>query len=294
MKLPPLTAFRVFNVAAQTESFVKAAEQLHVTHGAVSRQIKLLEDALGVELFERRNRAVYLTPIGRTLQATTQSVFEQLEGTVYRIRQQRDQNVIVLSCEPTIAMKWLIPRLPAFQQANPDIQLHLSAAGGPVDFQQSGVDVALRRNDFSWDQDVHALKIIDEWIGPVCRDNREDLGSGAPVLLHTKSRPLAWKHWEKLSGKSAKKSRRMDYEHFYLCIQAAQAGLGVAVASFFMVQEELASRQLVAPEGFRKDGSAYYLLSPDPIIADSARARLAEWILKEMQDCAASIVAGGS
>lgn len=284
----------MFNVAAQTESFVKAAEQLHVTHGAVSRQIKLLEDSLGVQLFERRNRAVYLTPTGRTLQATTQSVFEQLEGTVYRIRQQRDQNVIVLSCEPTIAMKWLIPRLPAFQRANPDIQLHLSAAGGPVDFQQSGVDVALRRNDFNWDQDVHAVKIIDEWIGPVCRADLDDGGGGHPVSLHTKSRPLAWKHWEKLGGKSVKKSKRMDYEHFYLCIQAAQAGLGIAVASFFMVQEELATRQLIAPEGFRRDGSAYYLLSPDPIVPDTARARLAEWILREMQACAASIVASDS
>ncbi|WP_321814114.1 MULTISPECIES: LysR family transcriptional regulator [unclassified Paraburkholderia] len=289
MKLPPLTAFKVFNAAAQTESFVQAAEQLHVTHGAVSRQIKLLEESLGVQLFERRNRAVYLTSAGRTLQATTQSVFEQLEGTVYRIRQQRDQNVIVLSCEPTIAMKWLIPRLPAFQHGNPDIQLHLSAAGGPVDFQKSGVDVALRRNDFNWDQDVHAVKIIDEWIGPVCRADSADLGSGNPVLLHTRSRPLAWTHWEKLGGRAVKKCRRMDYEHFYLCIQAAQAGLGVALASFFMVQEELATRQLMAPEGFIKDGSAYYLLSPDPIIADSARARLAQWILQEMRASAALI-----
>jgi LysR family transcriptional regulator, glycine cleavage system transcriptional activator len=289
MKLPPLTSFRVFNIAAQTESFVKAAEQLHVTHGAVSRQIKLLEDSLGVSLFERRNRAVYLTPIGRTMLATTQLVFEQLEGTVYRIRQQRDQNVIVLSCEPTIAMKWMIPRLPAFQNANPDIQLHLSAAGGPVDFQQSGVDVALRRNDFSWSRDVHALKISDEWIGPVCRADRENPGSGNTVLLHTKSRPLAWNNWESMSETSARKGKRVDYEHFYLCIQAALAGLGIAMASFFMVQEELASQQLVAPEGFKKDGSAYYLLSPDSIATDSTRARLAEWILGEMQACASSM-----
>jgi DNA-binding transcriptional LysR family regulator len=84
MKIPPLSSFRVFNVAAQTESFVKAAEQLHLTHGAVSRRIRLLEESLGTPLFERRNRGVFLTPVGRQMFATTQVIFEQIESTVYR------------------------------------------------------------------------------------------------------------------------------------------------------------------------------------------------------------------
>ncbi|MCX4165277.1 MULTISPECIES: LysR substrate-binding domain-containing protein [Paraburkholderia] len=289
MKLPPLTSFRVFNVAAQADSFVQAAEQLHVTHGAVSRQIKQLEDALGTALFERRNRAVFLTPVGRLLLTTTQSVFEQLEGTVYRIRQQTNQSVIVLSCEPTIAMKWLIPRLPAFEDAHPDIQLHLSAAGGPIDFQKSGVDVALRRNDFNWGSEIHSLKISDEWVGPVCRADRQGFLRANPVLLHTRSRPLAWKNWESAGGAPIKKGKRVDYEHFYLCIQAAMAGLGMAMASYFMVQDELRAQQLVAPHGFKRDRSAYYLLSPDPITPESKLARLANWVLGEMQACSSQI-----
>ncbi|CAI3787100.1 Glycine cleavage system transcriptional activator [Pseudomonas sp. MM227] len=134
MSLPPLASFRFFNAAAQNQSFMKAAEQLHVTHGAVSRQIRSLEDALGVELFDRRNRAVFLNHAGRLLHDVTQPMFEQLEQAVRQVQQKAREDTLVVSCEPTIAMKWLIPRLPAFHQAHPQIQIQLLAAGGPIDF----------------------------------------------------------------------------------------------------------------------------------------------------------------
>lgn len=281
MKLPALAAFRYFDVAAQTESFVRAAEQLNVTHGAVSRQVRLLEESLGVQLFERRNRAIFLTPAGRALHDTTLSVFEQLHSSVQRLQQQaRDSHVLVLSCEPTIAMKWLIPRLPAFHAAHPDIQLQLVAAGGPVDFARSGIDLALRRDDFHWDASLHSLKICDEAVGPVCRTDLAlpDKGFAGTRLLHSATRPGAWKHWLRLSGQSAKGCSRADYEHFYLCIQAALAGLGVALASRLMVQDELDSGQLRAPYGFSEDGSAYYLLSPEPFATASLQRRFADWL----------------
>lgn len=280
MKLPALSAFRYFDVAAQTESFVRAAELLNVTHGAVSRQVRLLEEALGVELFERRNRAIFLTPAGRALHGTTLSVFDQLQVSVYRLQQQARENVLVLSCEPTIAMKWLIPRLPAFHAAHPDIHLHLVAAGGPIDFSRSGVDLALRRDDFRWDAGLHALKICDEWVGPVCSSNLAlpRQGLDGQRLLHSASRPSAWNTWLRLTEESAKNSHRADYEHFYLCIQAAAAGLGVAMASFLMVQDELDSGQLQAPRGFVQDQSAYYLLCPHPLLGDDKCRRFADWV----------------
>lgn len=282
MKLPSLASFRFFEAAAQTGSFVKAAEQLHVTHGAVSRQVRLLEEALGVELFVRRNRAIFLNAAGRSLHATTTVVFEQLEGAVYRLQQSAREEVIVLSCEPTIAMKWLIPRLPAFHRANPDINLHLVAAGGPIDFARSGVDMALRRDDFHWDQGVHAEKICDEWMGPVTRDQieREERLEGVR-LLHSGTRPKAWSAWQRLSGVSIKGSTRVDYEHFYLCIQAAASGLGMAMVSFLMVQDELESGQLHAPYGFIRDGSSYCLLSPKAIGQNEKCLRFKKWIMTE-------------
>ncbi len=236
---------------------------MHVTHGAVSRQIRLLEEALGVELFERRNRAVFLTAAGRTLHLTTTVIFEQLEATVHRLRQQANEDILVVSCEPTIAMKWLIPRLPAFQLAHPDIQLHLSAAGGPIDFAKAGVDVALRRDDFRWATTLHATRICDEWMGPVTAPRNQSPSSNLDCarLLHTASRPTAWNTWLRLSNVSARDSTQGNYEHFYLCIRAAVAGLGTAMASYFMVQEELVGGQLVAP--FRLPKRSIILLFTD-------------------------------
>ena len=292
MKLPALSAFRYFDVAAQTQSFVRTAELLNVTHGAVSRQVRLLEESLGVQLFERRNRAIFLTAAGRTLHGTTQSIFEQLEGTVYRLQQQARENVLVLSCEPTIAMKWLIPRLPAFHAVHPDIHLHLVAAGGPIDFSRSGVDLALRRDDFRWDADLHSLKICNEWVGPVCSAHLPlpDDSLDGQRLLHSASRPGAWNTWLRLSGESANGASRTDYEHFYLCIQAAVAGLGVAMASFLMVQDEIDSGQLRAPRSFVQDQSAYFLLCPQPILADDKCQRFAQWVSEEAQACLAHLL----
>ncbi|AXQ46750.1 LysR substrate-binding domain-containing protein [Pseudomonas sp. SAR267] len=283
MKLPALSAFRYFDVAAETESFVRAAERLHVTHGAVSRQVRLLEESLGIDLFERRNRAIFLTPAGRALHGTTQAIFEQLEGAVQRLQQQERDNVLVLSCEPTIAMRWLIPRLPRFHAAHPDLQLHLVAAGGPVDFARSGVDLALRRDDFHWPPALHSMKICDEWIGPVSRTNSDNLDGQR--LLHSSTRPNAWPTWLRLGERQAAHSERSDFEHFYLSLQAASAGLGLAIASALMVRDELDSGQLHAPFGFLRDGSAYYLLSPQPLSDGGKRQRFAEWVMNECQAC---------
>ena len=284
MKLPPLTAFRYFDIAARTESFVRAAEHLHVTHGAVSRQVRLLEESLGVALFERRNRAIFLTPAGRELHSTTQSIFEQLEGAVQRLQQQPEDNVLVVSCEPTIAMRWLIPRLPRFHAAHTDLQLHLVAAGGPVDFARGGIDLALRRDDFHWDRQLHSLKICDEWIGPVARPDFK-----GQRLLHSATRPDAWATWLRLSGQGIRHTSRSDFEHFYLSIQAASAGMGLAIASALMVRDELDNGQLQAPFGFLRDGSGYHLLSPQPLDDCSKRQRFAQWVGDECRACLAHL-----
>lgn len=290
MKIPSLASFRFFEAAAQTGSFVKAAESLHITHGAVSRQVRLLEEALGVELFERRNRAVFLNAAGRSLHAVTHSVFEQLEGAVYRLQHTAQDEVLTLSCEPTIAMKWLIPRLPAFHKAHPDINLHLVAAGGPIDFTRSGVDLALRRDDFHWEPETNAVKVCDEWVGPVSRARRGRKESLEGVrLLHSGTRPKAWSTWQRLATISTTGSFRVDYEHFYLCVQAAVSGLGMAMASFLMVQDELENEQLHAPYGFVRDGSAYYLLSPGPLEQDEKCARFQNWLIQEAADCLSAV-----
>ncbi|MBA1204456.1 LysR family transcriptional regulator [Pseudomonas capeferrum] len=293
MKLPALTSFHFFTVAAQTESFVQAARLLHVTHGAVSRQVRLLEEAIGVELFERRNRAIFLNDAGRLLYNVTRPFFEQLEGTVYRLQREAREEVLVVSCEPTIAMKWLILRLPDFQAAHPNLQLQLLAAGGPIDFARSGADVAVRRDDFHWDKSIHSETICEEWIGPVCTPTLRPEGQRLDGLrlLRSKTRPLAWDNWMRLVDVAAPEATWLEYEHFYLCIQAAAAGLGVSMASLLMVQDELESGQLVAPFGFRRDGSRYCLLSPRSFDDGSKCRVFLDWITEQMADSARRVEA---
>lgn len=282
---PPLNTLRFFEAAARLGSFVKAADELRLTHGAVSRQIRLLEQSLGTVLFERRNRGVFLTPQGEQLLAATQQAFERLDAAMEALRKPARHVPLVVSCEPTISMKWLIPRLSDFYRQYPEVQLHIFASGGPVAFQRDGVDVALRRNDFNWDASVHAEKVCDEWIGPVCAPallKRRQLHLPMQKVLHTSSRKTAWANWRSVSKTDADHNGSQTYEHFYLSLQAACAGLGVAIGSVFMAQEEIDSGRLVAPFGFMRDGSEYFLLSLLPFETDPRRAAFLQWMRQQM------------
>ena len=283
MQIPNLTAFRYFDTAAQAGSFVQAAQLLHVTHGAVSRQIRALEESLGVELFERRNRAVFLTPAGRQLLHVTAPMFERLEDVVYQLQQTQREHALAVSCEPTIAMKWLIPRLGNFQSLHPNITVHLITAGGPVNFAQMGVDLAIRRDDFHWADSVCGLKLCDEKIGPVCQPQYPYTQEASKqVLIHSSSRAQAWATWARLGNTTLRSASKLQLEHFYLCIQAALSGQGMAMVSQLMVEDELHNGQLIAPHGFIPDGSAYYLLSPQALDQNPRAEVFADWLCEQL------------
>lgn len=284
-RLPPLNAFKVFEAAARHQSFVKAGLELCVTHGAVSRQVKQLESVLGVELFERRNRAVFLTHQGQTLLVACQEVLRNLSMAIEAIRaQDKAQLPLVLSCEPTIAIRWLVPRLPDFRARYPKHEIHLLTAGGRVDFVRNHVDVALRRNDFHWGQQCHAEPVAAEMVGPVCTPAVwHQMLNNVPVrLLHARTRADAWSHWCTLSNQKIASDGSEQYEHFYLSLQAASSGLGVAIASSFMVESDLQDGRLVAPFGFIADGSEYVVLSLSPVYQDARRIALLDWLRDTM------------
>lgn len=295
IRLPSLNAIRVFEAAARHASLVRAAQELHVTHGAVSRQIRQLEEQLGIELFERRNRGIFLTRAGMQLQSTCSDIMRQLETGIRQIRQNRDEQPLVVSCEPTIAMRWLIPRLGKFKEQFADIDIHLFAAGGPVNLQQSHIDLALRRNDFVWDSSYHAATVAQEWIAPVCAPGllqKGRLSLDRQCLLHTATRPDAWRRWQELSRHTVKNVGNSSYEHFYLSLQAACAGLGVAMASAYMVEDEIRSAQLLAPYPFIEDDSEYILLSALPYEQDRRRRAFLDWLKQEMQATAQRVLQG--
>lgn len=294
----PLNALHVFDVAANELSFARAADRLFVTHGAVSRQIRTLEDALGLPLFIRRNRAVFLTPAGERLHATTRQMFEQLASTVASLQPSTPSRTLVVSCEPTLAMRWLIPRLGAFAQAHPDIALHLHSAGGPLDLANAGVDVAIRRNDFFWGHTLIAEPLADEWIGPVGLPATFDSPHLSP--LHTRTRPHAWHDWQRAARHaSIAVTPRLDasattppFEHFYLSLQAAGAGLGAAIGSVYMVSDELNAGRLVAPFGFVRDGSAYVALAREPFATNPACEVLLRWLRTALAESASQWISG--
>lgn len=288
-RLPSLLALRCFEAAARLESFSQAANELHLTHGAVSRAVRLLEDELGVALFERRSRRVFLTDAGRTLARAVGGGFDLMRQAVGELRARaRQGRRWVLSCEPTLLMRWLIPRWPDFQARHPEIEVHLVAGGGPFSFAND-IDLAIRREDFSWPDSYHAEALFMEKVGPVCRpdkvanwftaeQNGAALNADAP-RLHTRTRPNAWQEWAVAAGLMLVDSPQgQHFEHFYFSLQAAVAGLGVAIGPWHLVRDDLQSGVLAAPLGFVEDGSRYCLLSPQPLQPGSPQADLLIWL----------------
>ncbi|QEY23092.1 LysR family transcriptional regulator [Neisseria animalis] len=271
----PFNALKFFYHAAHTGSITEAARILHVTHGAVSKQIKLLEQFTGVSLFVKQGRGLRLSAQGVELMGCCRHIFEELDNTLRRIAPQEKRDLVV-SCEPILAMKWLIPRIGAFQQAH-GFNVVILAAGGMVDFARQSIDAALRRNDFMWPSEIFAEAVAAEKTGVV----------HIPALtqykkLHTHTRPLAWRDWQNQTGISFEAEGELFFEHFYLCIQAAIAGMGAAVVSEKMVEDEINKGIFIAPHGFCADGSHYYLLSDKPFAADTRKQLFLEWVRQEM------------
>ncbi|MGY4026673.1 LysR family transcriptional regulator [Aeromonas rivuli] len=288
LSLPSLTALRCFEVAARTEHFGRAADELHLTHGAISRAVRLLEEDLGVRLFERRQRRVFLTEAGDKLYQTVREGLGQIRETAQALRQQSRPQSLVLSCEPTLLMRWLIPRWPAFQALHPELDVHLMAGGGALSFG-SGIDLAIRRNDFDWPEDLHSQLLFEELTGPVCqpdkvaqffepRGEKSALCPSAP-RLHTKTRPDAWSRWQENAGQPQNdEAPTQTFEHFYFSLQAAVAGLGVAIGPHRLVCDDLEAGLLAAPLGFVPDGTGYHLLAPARPEPGSAHEKLANWL----------------
>jgi DNA-binding transcriptional LysR family regulator len=285
-RLPSLLALRCFESAGRFENFARAADELHLTPGAISRAVRLLEEDLGVDLFERRNRRVFLTDAGKRLAKAVSEGLGLMNQAVREIRTDaRRTRQLVLSCEPTLLMRWLIPRWNDFQTQHRGLDIHLVAGGGIFSFDH-GIDLAIRRDDFPRPSDYHAETLFPEKIGPVCRPEKVDqwfgksrkcLRSSAP-LLQTNSRPTAWQEWATAKGLPAPAMEMQSFEHFYFSIQAAVAGLGVAIGPWHLVHDDIQSGVLAAPLGFIEDGSRYCLLSPNPPQPGSLEMDLLNWL----------------
>lgn len=230
-----------------------AADELSVTHGAVSRHIKSLEDMFGIPLLLRGARSVQATPEGARLAMELSSAFALISSSV----EQLQPGPLTLSCSATIMLSWLIPRISTFHALHPEIELRFNMNYDRIDFVRDEISVAIRINMIEPPKDVIIKEMIDEWIGPVCSPEyfaANNIKTPADLercaLLSTKTRPAGWTDWMKSSGQSVNLRVSNSYEHFYLLNQAAACGLGVAMVPKILVLDDLRSGKLVAPFGF--------------------------------------------
>ena len=254
--LPPLNALRAFEAAGRHLSFSKAAVELHVTQGAISRHIRELERRLGIRLFVRLTRAVELTDLGRTYLEEVQAALNQVDRATREIRMRRPRRVLTISVLPTIASYWLMPRLTRFSQTDAGVEVRILTSIQPIDLVGGEADLAIRvgaapEQQFDDLQPRIDLRMVSNWRGlhtdllfpdilvPVCAPSltkgRRPLRHPRDVehypLIHTATREHAWSDWLTAQGvKAAFAHVGTYYGHFFMSIQAAREGQGVAIA----------------------------------------------------------------
>lgn len=252
--LPPLNALKAFDAAARHLSLTRAAEELHVTHGAVSRQVKELESFLGRNLFERLPRGLELTDHGRLLAYTTSRLFDDLRKTVRGLQAVSRPEVITVSTVPSLAARWLVPRLAAFQARWPGREIRVSTSKQLVDFRRDGVDVALRYGRGGW-RGVYYERLFSPREFPVCspallegaRPLRKPGDLANFTLIHDMSFGN-WSQWLAAAGVSDIDPRKgILLEDMNVALQAAIEGQGVVLASLPLVHADLRAGRLVRP-----------------------------------------------
>jgi LysR family transcriptional regulator, glycine cleavage system transcriptional activator len=285
-RLPPLNALRAFEAAARVGSFKKAASELHVTHGAVSRHVQLLEDWLGVPMFRRLNRRVELTEPGKAYLAEIGAAFDRIAlATSHHVARGRT-SLLQVSMTATLTLRWLIPRLSSFQLSNPSIEVRLTTSNDPVDSLDAPFDVVIRRGS----EEVAGYLIVwslREYRIPVCSPKllartplRHLRDLEKHTLLHATSRPTVWSDWLKAAGLPDLKPRRsLVFEHNYQTLQAALDGVGVATASSALIGDDVAARRLVLPfSGPRLPGEGYCAYVPKAKSKDEIVLRFCVWL----------------
>jgi DNA-binding transcriptional LysR family regulator len=271
--MPSLTALQFFDAAARHMSFTRAAADLHVTQSAVSRQIRELESFLGQPLFHRIKQRLVMTEAGEAYAASVRDLLNQAEAATLQVMAYNGRGgVLTVALLPTFGSRWLVPRLGDFIARHKDVQLNLVTQVKPFDFEGSGIDAAIHFGADIWPAAV-CHRLMGEVIVPVCSPSllggRPSLGAPQEVrqfpLLQLTSRPTAWMDWlhavgvDTLDGPPGPR-----FEEFHMVIQAAIAGLGLAVLPRFLIQEELASgRLVVAIDRPVTSDHAYYLVHPE-------------------------------
>ena len=288
-RLPPLNALRSFEAAARLESFLLAAEELHVTPSAVSHQVRVLEDYLGARLFSRQPRSVRLTAVGRSYLQPISDALDQIHRATHSAARRQAGGPLTLSVAPTFAVTWLAPRLGGFQLAHPQIEVRLISSVEVIDFARSDVDAGIRTGEGQW-SGLRSHELLRAHLVPVCTPA---LANGPPPLRSPTDLarvPLIqeitqlglWRSWFAaigVEGIDAERGPRVQSNE--LAVETAAGGLGVALAARSMVERHLAEGRLIVPfEVQCAPEMIYYLVYPQDVEDDPRIAAFREWILE--------------
>lgn len=308
-RLPSMNALRAFEAAARHLNFSRAADELFVTQGAISRQIKLLEESLGVPLFKRLPRAIELTEYGREYLPVMRDAFDRIEQATLRLVNRDRHRILNVNVLPTFAMRWLIPRLSNFATQNPDIEVRLITSIRPVNFWREDIDVAIRvgvapdaepqgedrpriclqmTDDWS---NVRAYRLLPDVLVPVCSPallaGRPPITAAGQLLqlplLHMATRAYAWPDWFHACGVSYDiGTPNQAYGHFFMVLEEALNARGVALVPRMLAAGDIESGRLVVPVDIEQESAGSYYLLCREHQADAATVQtFREWLFAQ-------------
>ena len=294
-RMPPLNALKAFEASARHLSFTNAAEELNVTQSAVSRQVKGLEDYLQIQLFDRHNRSLVLTDAGRSFLPGLRHGFDTIDQATQRVvAMSSSPRLTVRTSLPTITQRWLTPKLMTFQKDQPDLEVRIVTASTivPIDFTNEEIDVAFTREKFNHDDLVNE-EIVEEEIIAVCNPHTH---AASPIRdfsdvanhrhIHNIERLEIWNDWLNHHGiHDVDPSGDWKLDHFFLVIEAAMAGIGIALVPLISVIDALKAGLLMAPfEETFKTGECYHIVRRRSDSESAPVQNFIEWLRTEARN----------
>lgn len=299
MNIPPLNPLKVFEVVARTSNLTAAAVELRVSQSAVSRQVAVLEEYLGVQLFTRERVGVKLTEVGEAYARRIAPAFEAISEATRAITHKHADNVIRLRTYTTLTARWLIPRLPRFKASHPDLEVNITNSTAPLDFGAEQCDMAIVFGDGHW-PDAEATLLLEDVIEPVCSPGfLAGVAPGAhPLqalegkrLLVSKYRKSDWPAWLAQAGDASvfDRAEKMTFSSSILTWQAAMDGLGVAIGQRHMQEADIQAGRLVRPFGQPlKTGKGHYLVTPSVQRYSRKITAFKDWLVQESRQTQAA------
>jgi LysR family glycine cleavage system transcriptional activator len=287
-RLPPLNGLKAFEAAARSESFTRAAEELNVTQGAVSHQVKALEDKLGLKLFRRERQRLILTEAGRNYFVVIRDALDQIAVGTEHLLQRQGSRVLTVSTSPDFAAKWLVNRLSSFAEKHPDVDLRVSAATHSVDFAREDVDIAIRHGDGNWPE-LEVKRLYSERLFPVCSPKliagRNRITKAMDLLKFPLLRLEDAKNWTRLFGAAGVKATVGPgpvLNRASMLIDAAIDGQGIALARTALAALDLINGRLVQPVDVSlRMANTYWIVCPKSVSTVPKIATFRNWVFAE-------------